>query len=143
MSERYAQADRKMGSSFETAYNKTMGHEGGYVNDPDDKGGETFRGISRVHYPDWQGWAIIDDFIKNGQQPPDLDLLVQSFYKKHYWDKCKGDLLPHTIAEELFDTAVNMGVRTAGRFLQRSLNALNRNQTLYPDLKLGLSATQQ
>ena len=35
-----------------------------------------------------------------------------------------------------FDTGVNMGVATATGFLQRALNALNRNQKDYPDLKV-------
>ena len=123
-----------MTASFEIAFNATMGHEGGYVNDPDDRGGETFRGISKVHHPDWSGWFTISDAIAEGLPIPDLDLLVMSFYKKQYWDKFDGDKLPQAIANELFDTAVNMGTRIAVRFLQKSLNVANRNQSLFPDL---------
>ena len=39
-----------------------MEHEGGYVDDRDDRGGETYRGISRNNFPDWKGWKKIDGF---------------------------------------------------------------------------------
>jgi len=48
----------------------------------------------------------------------------------------KIQLWSPSIAEELADTAVNMGVTRASKFLQRSLNALNNIQKNYPDLKL-------
>ena len=39
-------------SAFDIAFKLTIGHEGGYVNDPDDPGGETNYGISKRSYPD-------------------------------------------------------------------------------------------
>ena len=39
-------------SAFDIAFKITIGHEGGYVNDPDDPGGETNYGISKRSYPD-------------------------------------------------------------------------------------------
>ena len=60
---------------------------------------------------------------------------MQAFYKAAYWDRFDGDALPdQAVANELYDTAVNMGVRRAVRFLQSSLNMLNRNQIDYEDL---------
>ena len=38
------------------------------------------------------------------------------------------------LAQELFDTGVNMGTGTATGFLQRALNALNRDGTDYGDI---------
>ncbi|KKL21999.1 hypothetical protein LCGC14_2439810, partial [marine sediment metagenome] len=38
------------------------------------------------------------------------------------------------IANEVFDTAVNMGVARSVKFLQSGLNLLNRNQINYPDI---------
>ena len=38
-------------ADFNDAFDETMGHEGGYVNDSNDAGGETYRGISRRFNP--------------------------------------------------------------------------------------------
>lgn len=121
---------------FEKAFLKTSAHEGGYVNDPTDRGGETYRGISRKFYPDWPGWEVVDDALAQGREVPNMDLLVQRFYKEKYWDKLDCDKHDQAIAEKLFDISVNMGLSRATKFLQRGLNALNRNGGLYLDLKV-------
>ena len=51
-------------ADFRLAYKKIEAAEGGYVNDPDDKGGETYKGISRKANPDWDGWISIDQIKK-------------------------------------------------------------------------------
>ncbi len=126
---------------FITALKPVLKHEGGYSNDPDDWGQETFRGISRRFHPDWPGWVIIDaakmrdaDVAKlNGE----IDSYVQDFYRANYWNAFAGDdiqRLSLALAIELLDTSINMGVMRAVTFLQQSLSLLNRNQVLYPDL---------
>lgn len=120
-------------ANFKEAFDITMGHEGGYVNDPADAGGETYRGIARRYNPDWNGWTIIDN------TKPDIDFgtmdpYVRSFYKERYWDVNLLDDFPQSIANEMFDTGVNMGTGRAARFLQECLNYLNRNGSLFPDL---------
>jgi lysozyme family protein len=45
-------------------------------------------------------------------------------------------MLSQKVAEELLDTGVNMGIAWAGKFLQRSLNALNSQGTHYSDLSV-------
>lgn len=48
---------------------------------------------------------------------------ARDIYKRDYWDRVRGDdLTSQLIAENLFDTAVNMGVRTASRLAQSMLN---------------------
>ncbi|MBA7552009.1 hypothetical protein ES705_44560 [subsurface metagenome] len=132
-------------ADFERAFAKTMGHEGGYVYDPDDAGGETYKGISRRFHPLWRGWEIIERIKKlnegrNGFKTKldinhDLQKQVKEFYREHYWDRFQGDLIPsQEIADELFDTSVNMGTHRAVIFLQQALNLLNRNQKNYPDI---------
>jgi len=128
---------------FVPAYEKTMGHEGGYGNDPDDAGGETYKGISRRYNPTWEGWEIIDsmkshaDFPAILKQLPLLQNSVHDFYKKYYWNSNKlDDVNSQAIADEMFDTAVNMGRSRAAKFLQESLNYLNRNEKLFDDLKV-------
>jgi lysozyme family protein len=59
------------------------------------------------------------------------------FYKVKFWDYLKLDQVNNQkIANELFDTSVNMGQGIAALFLQRSLNVSNRNGKDYPDLQL-------
>lgn len=47
-------------ADFKTAYDITSGLEGGYVNDTNDLGQETYKGISRRFWPHWDGWQHID-----------------------------------------------------------------------------------
>lgn len=129
-------------AEFEQALRRTLAHEGGYVKDPDDPGGETYKGIARRYHPRWAGWARIDHarrrargFPKNLEKDTALQAMVAAFYREHYWDRLQGDaLLPQAIADELFDTAVHLGVTRAVEFLQRALNVLTRNTRLYQDL---------
>jgi len=110
---------------FKKAVNKTRNFEGGYINHPSDYGGETKYGISKKSYPN------ID--IKN-LTIDEAELI----YKKEYWDSIKLDsIINQEIAEELFDTAVNMGCRRAISFLQRSLNALGITPELIVDSIIG------
>lgn len=60
---------------------------------------------------------------------------VRQFYRAEFWDRCNCDALPQGIATKVFDTAVNVGVTTACRWLQESLNILNRNGKSYPDIE--------
>ena len=118
-------------SKFDVAFDVTMGHEGGYSNDPDDPGGETYRGISRKHHPLWTGWALVNPRHINEKV---LDPYVREFYLIEYWDKLKCQHFSQIIANELFDTGVNVGKRVAGTFFQQGLNLLNKNETLYKNI---------
>jgi lysozyme family protein len=128
-------------ANFEIAYNKTMGHEGGYSNDPDDNGQETYKGISRKYHPSWPGWDTVDNykgepgFPSNLAEDTELDSFVEFFYKENFWDPILGDHAPsQVIAEEMFDNAVNMGITRAVRFLQTGLNVLNRTGKNYGNI---------
>lgn len=110
-------------ANFNTALQNTLVYEGGYSDNSNDLGGITFKGISRKYNPQWTGWVIID--AKNFNSP-ELNNLVESFYKTNYWNKVSGDqVVDQTVANFLFDTAVNAGVIKAGMLLQRGLNTLN------------------
>lgn len=132
----------KMKSDFFLAYQTTMAHEGSYSNDPRDLGGETWRGISRNNHPDWEGWAIVDEIRKNAGEKfiqalhadDELKELEMQFYADEFWNKLLCGEFDHAISAELFDTAVNQGHKTAGRYLQEALNMLNNNQKHYPDI---------
>jgi lysozyme family protein len=128
-------------ASFDQALPEVLAYEGGYVNDPDDRGGETYKGVARRLNGDWAGWRRVDrarrerGFPASLERDRELQRLVREFYKQRYWNQFQGDAIPEqAVADELFDTAVNLGVARAVTFLQRALNVLNRNGTLYPDL---------
>ncbi len=129
--------------SFVVAYHITGGHEGGYVNDPTDRGGETYRGIARKFHPNWAGWVVIDG-LKNEpgwearlRQDERMGSLVRDFFKQTFWNRISGDELDamsEKVAQEVYDTGVNSGTGTAAKMLQRSLNRLNRNEQSWPDI---------
>lgn len=133
-------------AGFDKAYLKTNAHEGGYVNDPTDKGGETIDGISRVHHPNWQGWVIVDRVKReHGRDAKTINRVLAKdsifqqlkklFYKAQYWDVNSLDMIPHQrIAEEMYDTGVNMGVKVAAMFLQEALNLCNNAGKLYANI---------
>jgi len=98
-------------ADFNKAIGKTLAHEGGakFTDDPSDRGGATKYGISQRAYPN------VDIRNLTEQQARDI-------YKRDYWDRIRGDeITSQAIAENIFDTAVNMGVRTASRLAQVAL----------------------
>ena len=136
---------------FDIAFQRTMGIEGPYDNNPKDKGGETCWGIARNYHPNWQGWGRVDALkvictrddgsideealSKLLANDPLLRKAAKEFYKKEFWDRVKGDSIEHQfVANEVFDTAVNMSPKRAIEFLQKSLNKLNRDEDYYPDM---------
>lgn len=130
-------------ASYDIAYQLLMPTEGGYSNDPADSGGETYRGISRRNFPNWPGWRLVDQYKSktNFQSLLDKDVtlqtLVKQFYKQEMWDYHSLDTVRYQdIANEVFDTSVNMGKKIGGTFLQRSLNVANINGKYYKDLEV-------
>lgn len=125
-------------AKFEESFKGTMGHEGFYSNHKLDYGLETFCGISRRYFPSWVGWRLVDKLKDDTQalvRNEELKALVLDFYKAEFWDRFVGDEIEdQNIANELFDTAVNLGVHKAVEILQYSLNKLNRNQTTFPNM---------
>lgn len=130
-------------ADFELAYDETLQNEGGYVHDPDDRGGETYRGIARNLHPQWAGWEIVDrckathpdDFEKALDERADLQEWIKSFYRENFWNPIRGDeLTDQHLANELFDTGVNQGIGSVVRYWQEALNLLNRNGRDYGDL---------
>lgn len=124
-------------ADFQPALESVLKYEGGYSTDPDDPGGETYRGISRRYHPDWIGWR--DIAVANITHKPiddrALDGAVEGFYRTMYWDRFQGDRIPdQALADELMDQAVNLGVTRAVDHLQRALNALNNQQRRWPDM---------
>lgn len=94
--------------TFDVAFDRLIGHEGGYVNDPNDPGGETNWGISKRSYPNVDVKSLTRDEAK-------------AIYLRDFWQRLDGDNLYDGVAFQLFDFAVNSGIETAVRYLQRAV----------------------
>lgn len=105
-----------------------LGKEGGYVNNPADKGGPT-------------NWGITQAVARAHGYTGDMKELTRSqalnILESDYWVGPRFDQVAqvnNAIAVELTDTGVNMGPSVASKFLQRSLNVFNNQGKLYPDI---------
>ncbi len=88
--------------------------EGGYVNHPADPGGHTNMGITLATLSAWMGTKASAADIRNLSQKTAADI-----YKKNYWDKIAGDVLPAGIDYAVFDFAINSGPARAAKALQK------------------------
>ena len=102
--------------------------EGGYADNPADKGGPTCFGIT-------EAVARAHGYAGSMRSMPREEAVA--IYRRLYWQRPRLDEIAsrsERIAAELLDTGVNMGPPVAITFLQRALTALNRNAKDYPDL---------
>jgi lysozyme family protein len=96
--------------NFDAAFEILLGHEGGYSNNPADPGGETNFGISKRAYPneDIKGMALER---------------AREIYHRDYWVLAGCESVPGPIKFQLFDMAVNSGVKQAIKTLQTAVFA--------------------
>lgn len=102
--------------NFEQCLALVLKHEGGFVNNPLDPGGMTNLGVTKKTWEDWLGNPV-DESAMRALGPSD----VEPLYKKNYWDKIRGDILPLGVDYACFDIAVNSGVSRAIKTLQKAL----------------------
>lgn len=114
-------------ADFQIAFKLTEKFEGAniWTNTPGDSGKETWSGISRVANPRWEGWKLLDAIPnkKHGHKywSEELERLKQKLYKENYWNPWWGDLFARqAVANELYDSAVNLGVGTAIKLTERA-----------------------
>ena len=100
-----------MSKNFDMAFDALMEHEGGYVDNKNDPGGETKFGITLK--------VALDHGYKGDMANLDL-ITAKAIYATTYWPKCL-DELPFKIAFNVFDGAVNSGLSQSIKWLQRSL----------------------
>ena len=98
--------------NFDIAFDRLMGHEGGYTTGEGDPGGETNWGISKRSYPDVDIKALTRDQAKE-------------IYRRDFWDRIRADELHDGVAFQAFDFAVNSGIETAVRKLQAALGVVD------------------
>lgn len=128
-------------AKFEIAEEITGRFEGGYANNKADRGGETFAGIARNHWPKWEGWKKIDEYktqynhvkprsmlstwVNSSAKVPTEPTIsmVSKFYKDNFWDVLKLDYLTdQQLANSVYDFAVNSGTHRASTTLQNAVN---------------------
>lgn len=105
--------------NIEQFLNDLIKREGGYVNNPADRGGATKYGITE---------AVARQSGYKGSMKDLPESLARDIYRKQYWTSPRFDqvnIINSPIAEELLDTGVNCGVGFAKPTLQRALNLLN------------------
>jgi lysozyme family protein len=95
---------------FDQAFAKLIDHEGGYVNDRRDPGGETKYGISKAAYP---GEDIAGMTLER----------AKAIYLRDYWGPAGCDALPDAAKLQVFDMAVNSGVKPAIKAVQLAVGA--------------------
>lgn len=104
-------SDTKYSESFLAAVAVVLDDEGGYVNNPSDRGGETKYGISKRSYPN----VDIKKLTRDG---------AIAIYYSDFW--CKGPyegLADSALASKVFNTSVNAGQSRAIKLLQQAANA--------------------
>lgn len=106
--------------TFEQAFERLIGHEGKFTDDPNDRGNWTTGiigkgilkgtkyGISAMTYPDLDIKNITLDQAK-------------TIYRRDWWDKLNADNLDTAIVFQVWDFAINAGMGTAKRKLQKSV----------------------
>ena len=97
-------------ANFEEAVQLTLKHEGGFVDNSNDRGGPTKYGITQVDLPG------IDIKLITPQQAMD-------YYREHYWKALYSQINDQELANKLFDCGVLFGVGTAVKLLQLSMQS--------------------
>lgn len=122
-------------ADFDTAFKKVVFNEGGYVNDKDDAGGETYMGISRRAHPNSLIWNIIDEVTERYKSVKDINrelkkneeltALIKALYKSDYWSPFNlNKESSQRLANQIFDNAVNRGVSATKKLIQRIKNEM-------------------
>ena len=96
-----------MKKTYDEIIEVVLEHEGGYVNDPHDAGGETNFGIAKKFNPD----VDIKNLTKEG---------AKEIYYEKYWKPSKADKVPDQLKHIYFDMVVNFGKRGAVKVLQQA-----------------------
>jgi len=103
--------------TFEKALKFTLQWEGGYVNNPNDSGGATNKGITQKTYNQFIGTHGTHNIHASTDVKNISAFEVSWIYKELYWNKIGADSLDPKLAIAAFDFAVNSGVNRARRYI--------------------------
>ncbi|WP_445117011.1 glycoside hydrolase family 108 protein [Acinetobacter sp. WZC-1] len=105
--------------TFDEAFKRLIGHEGKFTNDPKDRGNWTTGIIGK-------GTLKGTKFGISAMTYPDLDIQnltlenAKTIYKRDWWEKISADDLHPAIIFQVWDFAINSGMGTAKRKLQKA-----------------------
>lgn len=108
--------------------NAIIGREGRFSNNPDDLGGPTIWGVTEKVAREYSYGGKMEEMPRDTA----FNILYTKFMVRTGFDQV--EMVSGIIAEELCDSAVNMGESIPGPWLQRCLNLLNNKATFYPDI---------
>ena len=103
--------------TFDEIIEVVLKHEGGYVDDPDDRGGATNWGVTQAVYEDFVGGKVSKDVIKDMH----VDVAKEIYFEK-FWKPSRAEQLPAEIRETYFDMVVNHCQGGAVKILQQACN---------------------
>ena len=127
-----------MKTTFDEIIEEVLEAEGGFVNDPDDKGGATNFGVTQQSYSNFLGSPASVDDVRNMTREE-----AKECYKKDFWIPAKVDRLPYNLKHLYFDMVVNMGRRNAGKILQQAVNTKKNSAVLDVDGIIGSGSLSQ
>ena len=105
-----------MSLTFQQIFDRLIGHEGGYVNDPRDPGSETNWGITK-RTAQANGYT--------GNMKTMTRQQAYEIYRRAFWLRYNCEQMPDAVAYQFFDAAVNHGFGNASRMLQRAVGVLD------------------
>lgn len=105
-------------SAFDASLPFVLRWEGGFVDHPDDPGGATNKGVTQKVYDAWRSGRGLP--VRDVRAIEDAE--VRSIYETGYWRPPRCERLRRRLDLVQFDTAVNMGVGRAVRFLQAAVD---------------------
>ena len=119
-------------ANFDQYFPMLLRYEGGFVDNPDDPGGATNKGITletfRAYARPLLGIAPTLDNLRNM-----TDQQAEKIYRREYWDAVHGDqILNQDLAEMICDFYVNAG-DNAILVLQRVIDHLKKGRPLQAD----------
>ena len=127
-----------MKTTFDEIIEEVLEAEGGFVNDPDDKGGATNFGVTQQSYSNFLGSPASVDDVRNMTREE-----AKECYKKDFWIPAKVDRLPDNLKHLYFDMVVNMGRRNAGKILQQAVNTKKNSAVLDVEGIIGSGSLSQ
>ncbi|XOC63431.1 glycoside hydrolase family 108 protein [Haemophilus influenzae] len=119
---------------FQANFDRLIGHEGGYVDDPRDPGGETNWGVTK-RTAQANGYTGAMKTMTRQQ--------AYEIYRRAFWLRYNCEQMPDAVAYQFFDAAVNHGFGNASRMLQRAVNVADDgiigNMTIAAIKKMAIS----
>ena len=104
-------------TEFDDIIQVVLEHEGGYVDDPDDRGGATNWGVTQGVFEDYIGHEVTKDDVKKMTQE-----VAEEIYYEKFWIPSKAQKLPAEVRQTYFDMVVNHGRGGAVKILQQACN---------------------